>query len=142
MPAKKAPARKPAAGKIVKLRPSKPKSATADGVLQFSLQKEMLQVLGRVSGNQSKRTATALVDKGPIRAFMIALDEDATVEQDALDGNVSVQVLIGEVEVSLGRTRKRLHVGDLLVIGPGDARSAKAIDPSVLLITIAAGDTQ
>lgn len=153
MPAKKTSAKKPVAkqpvvknappkepkGKIIKLRPAKAKATHTDGVKQFSLQKEMLSVLGRVSGNKSKRTATALVDNGPIRTFMIALDDDATLEEDALDGNVSVQVLFGEVDVTVGRAKKKLHVGDLLVLEAGSARGAKAVDASVLLITIAVG---
>jgi quercetin dioxygenase-like cupin family protein len=154
MPAKKTAASKPAGkGKVVQLRPkaraaakmrpakSRTKKAGEDGAAQFSLQNEMLNVLGRVSGNKSKRTATSLVDDGPIRAFMIALDEDATLDEDAIDGNVSVQVLIGEADVTVGRTKKRLHVGDLLVLREGSARGVKAIDPTVLLITIAVGAT-
>jgi quercetin dioxygenase-like cupin family protein len=151
MAAKKTAAEKaPAKGKVVelrpkaggralpRLRPATAKSGTsADGVARFSLQNEMLQLLGRVSGNKSKRTATALVDDGPIRAFMVALDEGATLEEDAIDGNVSLQVLIGEADVKIGRARRRLHVGDLLVLEAGSARGVEAIDPTVLLITIA-----
>ncbi len=140
MPAKKAPAKKkPTTAKIVKLRPRKPKAARTDGIAQFSLQKEMLQVLSRVSGNKSKRTAASLVDEGPLRAFMIAMDEGATLEEESLDGNLTLQVLIGEIEVNVGRAKKRLHVGDLLVVDQGSAQGAKAVDPSVVLVTVAAG---
>jgi len=141
MPAKKAAAQETETrASIIKLRPTKPKAAKSDGAAQFSLQKEMLAVLQRVSGNKSKRTASVLIDEGPIRAFVFALDKGATLDQDAIDGNASVQVLIGEVEVKVGRAKKTLHVGDLLVLDAGSARGAEAVDPSVLLITIAAGE--
>jgi quercetin dioxygenase-like cupin family protein len=129
---------KKASAKVTKLRPAKSKTAGGDGAAQFSLQQEMLQLLQRVRGNKSKRTATALVERGPIRAFMVALDKGATLEQDAIDGNVTVQCLIGEAEVSVGRAKKRLHVGDLLVLKEGSARGVEAVEPAALLITIAA----
>ena len=122
-----------------KMRPAKSKSTRADGAAQFSLQQEMLQVLQRVSSNKSKRTATTLVDEGPVRAFVVALDKGAELEQEAIDGNATVQCLIGEVEVKVGRGKKRMHVGDLLVLAAGSAHGLEAIDPSALLITIAIG---
>ena len=141
MPARKAAAQKiETRARIIKLRLTKPKSAKSDGAALFSLQKEMLQVLQRVSGNKSKRTASVLIDEGPIRAFVVALDKGATLDQDSIDGNASVQVLIGEVEVKVGRAKKRLRAGDLLVLESGSARGAEAIEPAALLITVALGE--
>jgi len=141
MPARKAAAQKiETRARIIKLRPTKPKAAKSDGAALFSLQKEMLQVLQRVSGNKSKRTASVLIDEGPIRAFVVALDKGATLDQDSIDGNASVQVLIGEVEVKVGRAKKRLRAGDLLVLESGSARGAEAIEPAALLITVALGE--
>jgi len=141
MPAKKAAAQETETrASIIKLRPTKPKAAKSDGAALFSLQKEMLQVLQRVSGNKSKRTASVLIDEGPIRAFVVALDKGATLDQDSIDGNASVQVLIGEVEVKVGRAKKRLRAGDLLVLESGSARGAEAIEPAALLITVAVGE--
>jgi hypothetical protein len=148
MPAKKPPAKKAAAKKAPErkptpIRPGRAKGKSADGVTQFSLQSEMLQLIQRVSANKSKRTLTALVDDGPLRSFLIALDEDATLDGDALDGNVAVQCLFGEAQINIGRAKKVLHVGDLAVLEPGiGVRDVESVEPCVLLVTVAAGGAE
>lgn len=144
-PAKKAPAKKPAAKLAAKkptpIRPAKSRGKKSDGVAMFSMQGEMLSLLQRVSGNKSKRTLTALVNDGPLRAFLVAMDTGASLEGEAVEGNVSVQCLFGSAQINVGRLKKPLNIGDLAVLEAGiGVKDIEAVDPCVLLVTVAAGE--
>ena len=106
--------------------------------LQFSLQAEMLPLLGRVAGNKSKRTANTLVKEGPLRVLLVALDEGGKLEEHAVSGPFSVQCLLGRATVRLGSERKDLRTGDLLVVDAGVPHDVEAREASALLITISA----
>lgn len=106
--------------------------------LQFDLQTEMLPLLQRVSGNRSKRTAKTLVKEGPLRVVLVALEKAGRLEDHAVDGPFSIQCLLGKAEVRMGKTRKRLATGDLLVVDASVTHNVEALEASVLLLTIAA----
>jgi len=108
--------------------------------LQFDLQREMLPLLERVRGNKSKRTAKTLVKEGPLRVLIVALEAGGKLEEHAVGGPFSIQCLLGKAEVTMGRTKKRLATGDLLVVDAGIPHDVTATDASILLITITTGD--
>jgi quercetin dioxygenase-like cupin family protein len=105
----------------------------------LSIQHEMLKLLERVSGNKSGRTMTAMIDDGPIRIFLVALSEGTTLEKDALDGDITIQCLLGGADVTLGRKKQSVRTGELIVAPGGSAHGVKATEACALLITIAAG---
>ncbi|MEX0683697.1 MAG: cupin domain-containing protein [Dehalococcoidia bacterium] len=107
--------------------------------LQFDLQAEMLPLLQRVSGNRSKRTAKTLVKEGPLRVVLLALEKGGNLEEHAVAGPFSIQCLLGKADVTMGKTRKRLATGDLLVVDAGVAHNVDAVEASILLLTITAG---
>jgi quercetin dioxygenase-like cupin family protein len=105
-------------------------------VLQFSVHEEMLQLVQRVAGNKSKRTAKTLVKEGPLRVLVVALDAGGKLEEHAVDGPFSVQCLMGRVTAHVAGTDKELRTGDLLVVDTGVTHDIEAKDPAALLITI------
>jgi quercetin dioxygenase-like cupin family protein len=108
--------------------------------LQFDLQREMLPLLERVRGNKSKRTAKTLIKEGPLRVLIAAVDAGGSLEEHSVDGPFSVQCLLGKATVTMGRTKKELATGDLLVVDAGVPHDVKATEASILLITITAGE--
>lgn len=105
-------------------------------VMQFSVQEEMLQLVQRVAGNKSKRTAKTLVKEGPLRVLVVALDAGGKLEEDAVDGPFSVQCLMGRVTAHVAGTDKELRAGDLLVVDTGVTHDIEAKESAALLITI------
>lgn len=107
--------------------------------LQFDLQAEMLPLLQRVKDNKSGRTAKTLVKDGPLRVLMVALNKGGKLEEHAVAGPFAVQCLLGKVEVTMGKTKRQLATGDLLVVDAGIPHDVEAAEGSILLLTIAAG---
>lgn len=105
-------------------------------VMQFSVQEEMLQLVQRVAGNKSKRTAKTLVKEGPLRVLVVALDAGGKLEEHAVDGPFSVQCLMGRVTAHVAGTDKELRAGDLLVVDTGVTHDIEAKESAALLITI------
>lgn len=106
-------------------------------VMRFSVQEEMLQLVQRVRGNKSKRTAKTLVKEGPLRVLIAALDAGGKLEEHAVDGPFTVQCLMGKVVSHVAGTTKELSTGDLLVVDAGVAHDIEATEAAALLITIA-----
>jgi quercetin dioxygenase-like cupin family protein len=107
--------------------------------LQFALQREMLTLLQRVSGNKSKRTANTLVKEGPLRVLLVALDAGGKLEEHAVGGPFSVQCLMGRASVKIAGKARKLATGDLLVVDTGISHDVEATEPCALLITISGG---
>jgi quercetin dioxygenase-like cupin family protein len=105
-------------------------------VMQFSVQEEMLQLVQRVAGNKSKRTAKTLVKEGPLRVLVVALDAGGKLEEHAVDGPFSVQCLMGRVTAHVAGTDRELRAGDLLVVDTGVTHDIEAKESAALLITI------
>lgn len=105
-------------------------------VMQFSVHEEMLQLVQRVAGNKSKRTAKTLVKEGPLRVLVVALDAGGKLEEHAVDGPFSVQCLMGRVTAHVAGVDKELRTGDLLVVDTGVTHDIEAKESAALLITI------
>ena len=105
-------------------------------VMQFSVHEEMLQLVQRVAGNKSTRTAKTLVKEGPLRVLVVALDAGGKLEEHAVDGPFSVQCLMGRVTAHVAGTDKELRAGDLLVVDTGVTHDIEAKESAALLITI------
>lgn len=111
-------------------------------VMQFSVQEEMLQLVQRVAGNKSKRTAKTLVKEGPLRVLVVALDAGGKLEEHSVDGPFTVQCLMGKVVSHVGGSTKELRTGDLLVVDTGVAHDIEAKEAATLLITIAKAEAE
>jgi quercetin dioxygenase-like cupin family protein len=109
------------------------------GISQFSVPEEMVQLVQRVRGNKSKRTAKTLVKEGPLRALVVALDKGGQLEEHSVDGPFSVQCLMGTAVFKAGGEPRELRVGDLIVVDTRVEHSIEAKEATVLLITIVKG---
>jgi quercetin dioxygenase-like cupin family protein len=104
--------------------------------LEFEVAAEMGDLVRRVRGNKSKRTAKTLVKEGPLRVLIVALDEGGELQEHSVDGPFSVQCLLGRVVVNVEGEDHQLSTGDLLVVDAGVPHDVSAKEPSALLITI------
>jgi quercetin dioxygenase-like cupin family protein len=105
-------------------------------VLKFEVASEMGDLVRRVKGNKSKRTAKTLVKEGPLRALVVALDEGGELQEHSVEGPFSVQCLLGRVVVKVEGAKHGLSTGELLVVDAGVPHDVKAEEASALLITI------
>ena len=97
--------------KIQKLRP---------GIREVAVSTELPALLQRVRGNKSKRTAKELVEDGPLRVTLVALDTQGKL-QDLPASTFSLMCLLGHVQVSGGGPT-------LTIVGTAASRGAKIED--------------
>jgi len=105
--------------------------------LEFEVAAEMSDLVRRVKGNRSKRTAKTLVKEGPLRVLLVALDEGGGLEEHSVDGPFSVQCLLGRAVVRVEGEAHELSTGDLLVVDTSVPHDVQAKEASALLITMA-----
>jgi quercetin dioxygenase-like cupin family protein len=105
--------------------------------LEFEVAAEMSDLVRRVKGNKSKRTAKTLVKEGPLRVLLVALDQGGELQEHSVDGPFSVQCLLGRAVVRVEGEAHELATGGLLVVDADIPHDVSAIEPSALLITMA-----
>jgi quercetin dioxygenase-like cupin family protein len=105
--------------------------------LEFEVAAEMSDLVRRVKGNKSKRTAKTLVKEGPLRVLLVALDEGGRLEEHSVAGPFSVQCLLGRAVVSVEGEAHELSTGGLLVVDADTPHDVSAKEASALLITMA-----
>lgn len=109
----------------------------AGTVLTPDVDAESQKLRQKADAATSGRAAKTLVKEGQMRATLVALKRNATLDAHAVDGVVSVQALRGKAALTAGGREATIAPGNLVVIGEGVQHSLRAQADSVLLITVA-----
>jgi quercetin dioxygenase-like cupin family protein len=83
------------------------------------------------------RNGTTLVKNPAVRVVLEALREGAGMAEHRAPGPITVQVLEGEIQFSVGEAVHTLRAGQLLVLPTRRPHSVKAAQDSAFLLTIA-----
>lgn len=94
--------------------------------------------LGKATGNSGKRSATTVYGghEHVLRQSLIALAAGAVMADHLSPGEATLQVLRGRIRLTAGKDSWECRTGDLLDI-PGARQSLEALEPSVILLTVA-----
>jgi len=84
----------------------------------------------------SGRNGVTLVKNPVVRVVLQAMRPGARLAEHHAPGPITVQVLQGEIEFSVGETVHTLHVGNLLALPARVPHSVHAVQESVFLLTI------
>lgn len=85
---------------------------------------------------QHGRSARTLVKEGPLRLTLIAIAAGGDLPAHSTDGPVTIHVLEGEVVFEAMGREYPLVGGDVLVLAPGVAHSARSAQGCLFLLTI------
>jgi quercetin dioxygenase-like cupin family protein len=105
-------------------------------VLRFKLDEELDRLKGESDWVGGKRTIT-LAKLGGLRVVLIALRPGATLDEHVAAGAVTIQVLDGNVDVSVGGEARRLGAGELLAMEPALPHAVRAEGAAAFLLTLA-----
>lgn len=83
------------------------------------------------------RNGVTLVKNPELRVVLQAMGAGSRLAEHHAPGPITVQVLEGELEFSVGETVHPLHAGSLLVLPARVPHSVHAVQESVFLLTIA-----
>jgi len=104
--------------------------------LEFDIAGELEQ-LHREAGWQSGQNAKTLVKHDGLRIVLIALKAGSRIPEHQTEGYVSIQTVVGHIQVrAQGRTFE-LRSGGLLALDHGVPHDVEALEESALLLTIA-----
>lgn len=104
--------------------------------LEFDIARE-LQQLHREAGWNSGQNAKTLVKYNGLRVVLVALKTRSRIPEHHTEGQISIQTVVGHIQVrAQGRTFE-LRAGGLLALDQGVPHDVEALEESALLLTIA-----
>lgn len=107
--------------------------------LHFRLGDEhRLELIDTELMERAGRSARTLIKEGPLRVTLVALGPGGTLAPHSADGPITVHVLSGEIEFSVGEDSQHLNTGDLLSLGGGVEHAVSSTTGGVFLLTVAA----
>lgn len=105
---------------------------------KLSLDAIAREQLNKATDNASQRSAKTVFGghEHTLRQSVIALAEGSTMDDHVGPDEATLQVLRGRVRLTAGQDSWDCRTGDLLDV-PGQRHSVVAIEPSVILLTVA-----
>ncbi len=106
-----------------------------DRMAQFDLFKEIADSEQKKPW-QSGHNARTLFKKHDFRIVLITMEAAARMKQHHADGTISIQVIKGQIRVTIHGKPHHLHAGNLFTLGASIRHDVEAIDESAFLLTI------
>jgi quercetin dioxygenase-like cupin family protein len=104
--------------------------------LEFNIASE-LQQLHFEPGWQSGQNAKTLVKYDGLRIVLIALKAGSRIPEHRTEGQISIQTIVGHIQVRAEGRSFELRPGGLLALEQGLSHNVEAIEESAFLLTIA-----
>jgi quercetin dioxygenase-like cupin family protein len=104
--------------------------------LEFDIARE-LQQLHLEPGWQSGQNARTLVKHDGLRIVLIALKARSRIPEHHTAGQISIQAIVGHIQVRAEGRSFELRTGGLLALARGLPHSVEALEESAFLLTIA-----
>lgn len=77
-----------------------------------------------------------LVRRGPVSIILFIFEKGGFLKEHRADGEVTIHLLSGSIEVSAGGEAVLLGGGELISLAPGEPHALAAQRPSEMLLTI------
>lgn len=110
----------------------------AGTILTFDVADQIAELRREEAYERSGRAGRTLTKAGRFRLLIVAMAQDNVIATHQADSPLTIQVLEGDIQYRFEGVEHRLHEGQILFFGPGDAHDIRALRSSVLLITISA----
>ena len=112
-----------------------PQSMTAP-YLEFDIERELEQLHREVAW-KSGQNAKTLVKYDGLRVVLIALQAHSRIPGHHTEGQISVQTIVGHIQVHAQGRSFELRSGGLLALDQGVPHDVEAFEESAFLLTIA-----
>lgn len=103
--------------------------------LAISLDNEMRLVRADLAG-AAERIGRTVLKNGPLRVTLVALQPGGTLPSHRSEGPITVQVLEGTMELTVGETSHRLPPGTLFSLAGGIKHSVTSAGGGIFLLTL------
>lgn len=88
-------------------------------------------------GSASLRRAEILVKTDTLRVVLITMLRGGKLNEHTAPGPITIQVLEGQMNVSVEDASQVLAAGEMVAIGPGVVHAVEAVEDGAFLLTIA-----
>lgn len=89
---------------------------------------------------QGEITINAMAQNSNAKEIQIIMPQNSVMNEHKAPFDISVQVLCGEIEFSVGNDIARLKALDMVNLKANEAHSLRAIENSILRLSLAQGD--
>jgi len=103
--------------------------------LTFSLFDEIAMLRSELR-NSPERAAKTLIKEGPLTVTLIGVNAGGSLHPHKAGGPITVQVLEGEVEFTVGNESRTLPAGTLFALDGGITHAVHSTDGGVFLLTV------
>ena len=105
-------------------------------LVRINIPEFIKQLKAEVTWQTSDRNAITVFKTNGLRIVLIALHEEAVMQEHSAEGIISVQLLEGEISFSTDKESLILRKGEMIALHKGLEHSVKALKESVFLLTL------
>ena len=113
-----------------------PKERLAPPMQRIDLSGEIAKLRAEPHGSVTGHRQLALVRRGPVSLILFAFDPDGSIKEHQAEGEVTIHVLNGRIDVIVAGETVSLGSGELVSLAPGQPHSVRASERSEMLLTI------
>ena len=84
---------------------------------------------------KNERNGITVFKSDNLAVVVVALQKNVMIEDNDVEGYITIQVLNGRITVKMGNTEQELASGELVVIHPHITHSIRAEEESVLVLS-------
>lgn len=95
------------------------------------------QIKSEQAWKSGDKNALTIYKANTMRIVLIGLHQNAVLQKHTAEGNISVQVLEGEIKFNTEEASSTLEKGGMVALHKGIAHSVEAVKESVFLLTLA-----
>lgn len=77
-----------------------------------------------------------LVKRGPFTLMLFLFEPGGLLKEHSAEGEVSIQVLTGRLEVTVDAREYQVGPGELISLAPGQPHSVRGLESSEMLLTV------
>jgi quercetin dioxygenase-like cupin family protein len=110
--------------------------AISGRVLTVDLKANEASLMERARESRAGRAAKTLVKDGPLRVALVAITKGTSLQEHAVAGGVSIQVLRGRLRLRAENEELELRAGEMVAIGDDVQHDATALADAAILITM------
>ena len=117
-----------------------PKERLSAPVQLFDLNAATAKLRAEQHAAVSGHRQVVMVRRGPVSIILFAFDADGSMKEHKADGEVTIHVLNGTLNVTVDDVAHSLSGGMIMSMAPGELHSLHAPRPCEMLLTICRSD--
>ena len=108
----------------------------AEPIQRFDVAAAAAQLRAEAHASVSGHRQVALIRRGPLSVILFAFEPNGFLKEHSADGEVTIHVLGGRLEVTVGGEVMPLGRGELVALAPRQRHAVRATEASEMLLTI------